>query len=131
MALPVVLVFFCLLVSNVYHAVGKTCNHRLSLLNTVRFLEALQSTSGSRVEPPWKLRRICILQSPNLGQKFTKNTWMVVHFFMCIGAQSHRKISKVPIKILNSQVSYQKMSIFKQAIKRSVPRSAFQVATSE
>ena len=42
-----------------------------------------------------KVQRICILRYLNLGLILPNNTWMVMHLFMCIAVQSHRKIPKL------------------------------------
>ena len=47
------------------------------------------------VEVHWKPRRICILRYLILGLILPNNRWIVMHFFMCIVVQSHRKIPKV------------------------------------
>ena len=52
----------------------------------------LVELQGSR---PLEAPKICILQYLNLGLIFPNNTWMVMHFLMCIAVQSHRKIRKV------------------------------------
>ena len=65
----------------------------------------VESWWRSRGLAPWKLQRICILQYVILGL-MPNNRWMVMHFFMCIAVQIHRKIPKV--QSFNSQVSYQK-----------------------
>ena len=91
------------LVWDACHVVGTTCNDRRSLRNTFGWMGALQSPSSSMVESwwrsrgraPWKLQRICILWYLNLGLILPNNSWMVMHFFMCIAVQSHRKIPKV------------------------------------
>ena len=62
--------FFCLLAWDAYHVVGTTCIDR-------------------------QLQRICILRCLILGLILPNNRWMVMHFFMCIAVQSHRKIPKV------------------------------------
>ena len=95
--------FFCLLVWDVYHVVGTTCNDRRSLRNIFEWMRALQAPSSSMVESWWrsrglshlKLQRICILRYLILGLMLPNNRWMVIHFFMCIAVQSHRKIPKV------------------------------------
>ena len=95
--------FFCLLVWGAYHVVGTTCNDRRSLRSTFEWMRALQAPSSSMVESwwrsrglaPWKLQRICILRYLYLGLILPNNRWMVMHFFMCIAVQSHRKIPKV------------------------------------
>ena len=42
-----------------------------------------------------EVQRICILRYLILGLILPNNRWMVMHFFMCIAVQSHRKILKV------------------------------------
>ena len=102
MAPPLQSYFFCLLVWDAYHVVGTTCNDRRSLRNTFEWMRVLQAPSSSMVESwwrfrglgPWKLQRICILRYLILGLILPNNRWMVMHFFMCIAVQSHRKIPK-------------------------------------
>ena len=91
-----------------------------------------------------EVQRICILRYPNLGIILPNNTWMVMHFFMCIAVQSHRKIPEVQNFQFSSFLSERKCvcSIVlagwyfsnlkgKQSKShRSVPRSALHVTTS-
>ena len=82
-------------------------------------MRALQGPSSSMVESwwrsrglaPWKLQRICILQYLILGLILPNNRWMVMHFFMCIAVQSHRKIPKVQSFQFSSFLS-EKMCMF-------------------
>ena len=100
---PPLVILFCLLVWDACHVIGTTCNDRRSLHNTFGWMGALQALSSSMVESwwrsrgraPWKFQIICILWYLNLGLILPNNTWMVVHFFMCIAVQSHSKIPKV------------------------------------
>ena len=92
-----------------------------------------------------KVQRICILRHLNLGLMLPNNTWMVMHFFMCIVVQSHRKFPKVQNFQFSSFLSERKCVcsvvlvgwcfsnlIGKQPEShRSVPRSALHVTTSE
>ena len=96
MAPPPPVMLFCLLVWDAYYVVGTTCNDRRSLRNTFGWM--------GRYKPPpppppatcgVKVQRICILRYLNLGLILPNNRWMVMHFFMCIAVQSHRKIPKV------------------------------------
>ena len=97
----------------------------------------------SRGLAPWKLQRICILRYLILGLILPNNRWMVMHFFMCIAVQSHKKIPKVQSFQFSSFLS-EKMcmsysssriiflnlrTLFKSY--RSVPRSALHFTTSE
>ena len=66
----------------------------------------VESWWRSRGRAPWKLQRICILRYLGLGLILPNNTWIVMHFFMCIAVRSHRNSQRS--KIFNSQVSYQK-----------------------
>ena len=98
---------------------GTTCNDRRSLHNTFEWMRALQAPSSSMVESwwrsrglaPWKLQRICILRYLILGLMVPNNRWMVMHFFMCIAVQSHRKIPKVQSFQFSSFLS-EKMCMF-------------------
>ena len=80
--------------------VGTTCNDPRSLRNTFGWMGALQAPQQSHGKDlvelaPWKLQRICIVRHLNLGLILPNNTWMVMHFVMCIALQNHRKIPKV------------------------------------
>ena len=93
--------------------------------------------SSSMVESWW------ILQYLNLDLILSNNTWMVMHFFMCIAVQSHRKMPKVQNFQFSSFLSDKKRVCFivlagknfsnlkgKQfKSHRSVPRSALQCLT--
>ena len=96
-----------------YHVAGTTCNDRRLLRNTFEWMRALQAPSSSMVESWWRSRGsppgsskesasyrylILCLILPN-------NRWMVMHFFMCIAVQSHRKIPKVQIFQFSSFLS--------------------------
>ena len=105
----------------------------------------VESCWRSRGLAPWKLQRICILWYLNLGLILPNNTWMVMHFFICIAVQNHRKIPKIQNLQFSSFLSEKKCvcSIvpagqyfsnlkgkqFKSH--RSVPRSTLHVTTSE
>ena len=112
--------FFCLLVWDAYHVVGTTRNDRRSLRNTFEWMRALQAPSSSLVEcwwrsrglVPWKLQRICILRYVILGVILPNNRWMVMHFFMCIAVQSHRKIPKVQSFQFSSFLSEKSVNVF-------------------
>ena len=101
MAPPPQSYFFCLLVWDAYHVVG-------TMTNTFELMRALQ---GPEALAPWKLQRICILWYPILGLILPNNRWMVMHFFMCIAVQSHRKIPKVQSFQFSSFLS-EKMCMF-------------------
>ena len=111
---PVILV--CLLVCDACHVVSTTCDDRRSLCNTFGWTGVLQAPPPQQFHgralvevrglAPWKLQRICILRYLNQGLILHNNTWMVMHFFMCIAVQSHRNSQRS--KIFNFQVSYQK-----------------------
>ena len=82
-------------------------------------MRALQAPNISMVESWWRsrglalwmLQRICILRYLILGLILPNNKWMVMHFFMCIAVQSHRKIPKVQSFQFSSFVS-EKMCMF-------------------
>ena len=116
---PPPVIFFCLLVWDACHVVGTICNDRRSLRSTFGWMGAPQAPNSSMVESwwrfrglaLWKLQRICILWYLNLGLILPNNTWMIMHFFMCIAVQSHRKIPKVQNFQFSSFLS-EKMCMF-------------------
>ena len=99
------------------HVVGTTFNDRRSLHNTFKWMGLYKPPSSSMVESwwrsrglaPWKLQSIWILPYLSLDLILPSNAWMVMHCFMCIAVQSHRKTQRS--KLFNSQVCYQKKCV--------------------
>ena len=138
---------FCLLVWDACHVVRTTCNVRRSLRSTSGQMGTLQAPKQfhGRVLVQWKLQRICILRSLNLGLILPNNTSMVMHFFHMHCSTKSKKNPKAPkFSVLNFLIRRKCVCSIVLAGQyspnlndkefkshRSVPRSALQVTTSE